>query len=226
MQNKVIKKEFFKKNEIFKNKEFLINANDEILLDENDNKFINTGVYFKLHFRKIEQNLEVNISLYAWCNNKQKYVPLKNSIWREKGFGDSKHIPKIEAYYKRIIENFLILFEKMKYYWQLKEVIHKLENPTFIFHYKLINTFSEEILKKIFIKDFNNYPILNISYLKTNKLSRFNCNYIFLNNYIQGFFIDGIEVCVDLNESNYVIIEDTSNGIVITKEEFLGKIIY
>ena len=36
---------------------------------------------------------------------------------------------------------------------------------------------------------------------------------MFLPNYINGFYINGIEVSVDLDETDYAIIEDDSNVI-------------
>lgn len=229
MQNKFIKKQFFKKDEKFKNKSFLINANDNIFLNEDDNKSIYTGIYFKLYLEKIEQNLKIKILLYAWCNNKQKYVPLKVSIWREKEFGDSKYIPKIEFYYEKIIENFLNIFEQLKYHWQLKEIIYRLENPTFVFHYKLINTFSQDILERIMLRNFKNYPKLNINLLK-NTINSFEINYIILPTYVNGFFMGKpdkyeIEISIDLDKSDFAIIEDFNKGI-ITKDEFLEIIKY
>lgn len=71
--------------------------------------------------------------LYSWCNDSQTYVPLEKSIWIEEGFGDGKYINQIKNHYKKLIEDFLNIFKLIKYYWQLKEIINKLENPTFIF---------------------------------------------------------------------------------------------
>lgn len=210
-------KNFFKSNEKFNNKSFLIDANDEILLDKNDDRKTNSGVYFKLYISKVSNDLKIRLLLYSWCNDTQTYVPLKKSIWSEEGFGAGKYIFKIENHYKKIIENFLSIFRLIKYYWHLKEIIHKLENPIFSFHYKLLNTFSREFLEKFFLEQFNNYPNLNIPLLK-NKLDRYDIPQLFLAHYVEGFYVYGIEVSVDLDESDFAIIEDDSGEI--TKEKF------
>ena len=49
----LVLKNFFKNNEKFNNKSFLIDANDDILLDKNDESKISSGVYFKLYLSKV-----------------------------------------------------------------------------------------------------------------------------------------------------------------------------
>lgn len=66
----------FLENKKFNNKSFFINANDELVL-ENDNK-------------------KVEISL----------VPIDKSIWKDFEFGAGKHIPKIEKLFVCFIINF------------------------------------------------------------------------------------------------------------------------
>ena len=213
----LVLKNFFKENEKFNNKSFLIDANDDILLDKNDDRKTSSGIYFKLYISKVSNDLKIRLSLYSWCNETQTYVPLNKSIWSEEGFGGGKYISKIENHYKKIVENFLNIFRLIKYYWHLKEIIHKLENPIFSFHYKLLNTFSREFLEKFFLEKFHNYPILNIPLLK-NKLDRYDIPQLFLLHYVEGFYLYGIEVSVDLDESDFAIIEDDSGEI--TKEKF------
>ena len=93
-------------------------------------------------------NKKVEISLYSWSNIKQSLVPIDKSIWKDFEFGAGKHIPKIEKHYKSIIDNFLNIFKELKYYWHLKELIHKMEHPIFSFHYKLLNSFSKQLVKQ------------------------------------------------------------------------------
>ena len=76
----------FLENKKFNNKSFFINANDELIL-ENDNK-------------------KVEISLYSWSNIKQSLVPIDKSIWKDFEFGAGKHIPKIEKLFVCFIINF------------------------------------------------------------------------------------------------------------------------
>ena len=214
----LVLKNFFKENEKFSNKSFLINANDDILLDKNDDRKTSSGIYFKLYISKVSNDLKIRLSLYSWCNETQTYVPLNKSIWSEEGFGAGKYLSKIENHYKKIVENFLSIFRLIKYYWHLKEIIHKLENPIFSFHYKLLNTFEKEFLEKFFLEHFDNYPILNIPLLK-NKIDRYDTPQILLPHYIEGLYINGIEISVDLDDSDFAIIEDDSG--VITTDKFL-----
>ena len=213
----LVLKNFFKNNEKFNNKSFLINANDDILLDKNDKSKTSSGIYFKLYLSKVSNDLKIKLLLFSWCNETQTYVVLNKSIWNEEGFGSGKYIPKIENHYKRIVENFLSVFKQIKYYWQLKEIIHKLENPILSFHYKLLNTFSREFLEKFLLKEFDIHPILNVVLLK-NKIDKQNISQIFLPNYTEGLYVYGIEISVDLDDSDFAIIEDDSG--VITTERF------
>uniref|UniRef100_UPI004047A04B hypothetical protein n=1 Tax=Aliarcobacter sp. TaxID=2321116 RepID=UPI004047A04B len=217
----LVLKDFFKVDKVFKNKSYLINANDDILFDKDDDRTTSSGIYFKLFLSKISNDLNIKLLLYSWCNDSQTYVPLEKSIWIEESFGDGKYINQIKNHYKKLIEDFLNMFKLINHYWQLKEIINKLENPTFIFHYKLLNTFSKEILENIVSKHFEIYPILNIPLLKS-KIDKQDISYIFLPDYIQGFYIKGIEVSVDLDDSDFAIIED-DNG-VITKDRFFEVI--
>lgn len=200
----------FLENKKFNNKSFFINANDELVL-ENDNKKVDLGIFFKLILSKKSNDLKVEISLYSWSNIKQSLVPIDKSIWKDFEFGAGKYISKIGNHYKRIVENFLDVFKQIEYYWHLKEIIHKLENPIFSFHYKLLNTFSKQSLEDICLKHFNNYPILNVAILKTKVYDRIHS--LFLPNYVNGFYIFGIEASVDLDETDYAIIENDSKEI-------------
>ncbi len=134
-----------------------------------------------------------------------------------KKVGGGKYISKIENHYKRIIGNFLFVFKQIKYYWHLKEIIHKLENPMCSFHYKLLNTFSREFLEKFLLEEFDIYPILNVPLLK-NRIDRGSFHRIFLPHYTSGFYMNGIEISVDLDDSDFAIIEN--DGCDITRERF------
>lgn len=214
----LVLKNFFKNNEKFNNKSFLIDANDDILLDKNDESKISSGVYFKLYLSKVSNDLKIKLLLYSWCNGTQTYVVLNKSIWNEEGFGGGKYISKIGNHYKRIVENFLDVFKQIEYYWHLKEIIHKLENHIFSFHYKLLNTFSREFLEKFLLEKFDIYPILNVALLK-NRINRQNIPQIFSPHYTSGFYMNGIEISVDLDDSDFAIIEN--DGRDITRDRFL-----
>ena len=95
----------FLENKKFNNKSFFINANDELVL-ENDNKKVDLGIFFKLILSKKSNDLKVEISLYSWSNIKQSLVPIDKSIWKDFEFGAGKHIPKIEKLFVCFIINF------------------------------------------------------------------------------------------------------------------------
>ena len=213
-------KNFFKENENFNNKTFLLNVCDKILLEKSNKSSTYSGVYFKIFISKKSTDLHIKLALFA-LDETSNYVPIKKSIWSQDSFGKGKYIPKIKLHYKKVIKNLLQLFRELKYFGQLKELIYQIENPKLIFHYKLINTFSQEILEKIFLTHFENYPILNIPMLRNYNYSN-NLQYIFLPKYISGFYIDDILVRIS-SKDDFAEIEDVYNG-VITKEKFLHKL--
>ena len=181
-----------------------------------------TGVYFKFDIKKENNDLIYEIELQSWSNDLQKHVRLDQSVWIEDGFLQGKHIPTIVEFYSVIIENFFRYLDTINIYWKLKNFIHTLENPLYQFHYKLLNQFSQETLEKIMKESFDNYPILNI--LLFQKQSITTPEVIFLPHSIDGFYIDGIEVSVDLNESDYPLIEDMDSG-EISGDEFLKRVL-
>ena len=213
-------KNFFKENENFNNKTFLLNVCDKILLEKSNKSSTYSGVYFKIFRSKKSTDVHIKLALFA-LDETSNYVPIKKSIWSQDSFGKSKYIPKIKLHYKKVIKKFLQIFKRLKHFWQLKELIYQIENPKLIFHYKLINTFSQEILEKIFLTHFENYPILNIPMLRNYNYSN-NLQYIFLPKYISGFYIDVILVRIS-SKDDFAEIEDVYNG-VITKEKFLHKL--
>ena len=217
---KIKTKNFFKEKEDFKEKSFLIDAHDEISLEKGNKNSTYSGVYFKIFLSKKSTDLHIKLSLFA-LDETSNYVSIKKSIWSQDSFGKGKYIPKIKLHYKKVIKKFLQFFKRLKYLGQLKELIYQMENPKFIFHYKLINTFSQEILEKIFLSHFENHPILNISMLKKYNYSN-SLQYIFLPKYISGFYMDDILVRVN-SKDDFAEIEDIYNG-VITKKEFLNKL--
>lgn len=219
--HKVIVKNFFKENKDFKNRVFLIDANDEIFLDKNDKKSINTGVYFKIFISKKSNDLDIELSFFA-LDEKLNLVPIEKSIWSQDSFRKEKYISKIRLHYKKTIRNFLQIFNNLENNCQLKELINQMENPKYIFHYKLINTFSQEILEKIFLIHFENYPILNMSKLK-NHIFQDDFSTLFIPKYIKNFYMNNLIVSVNSKKNDFAVIEDIYDG-TITKEKFLNKI--
>ena len=214
-------KNFFKENENLNKKVFLLNVCDEILLEKSNKSSTYSGVYFKIFISNKSTDLHVKLSLFA-LDKTSNLVPIKKSIWSQDSFGKSKYIPKIKLHYKKVIKNLLLIFKQLKHFWQLKELIYQIENPKLIFHYKLINTFSQEILEKIFLTHFENYPILNMSKLK-NHIFQDDFSTLFIPKYIKNFYINNFIVSVNSPKNDFAVIEDIYDG-TITKEKFLNKI--
>jgi len=225
MENKNLykheKRNFFpKENTLIYNKKYLINVNVVIALDDGITTY--TGIYFHFCIKRIKHNLAFSIELYSWSNHEQKYTSIENSIWGEEGFGAGKHIPTIVNYYSNIIKNFyLYLDENICKVSELKELIDKLENPLYSFHYKLLNLLPRQKFENFCKKHFKNYPILNLSLFEENP-SKYSDVLIFIPNYFQGFYINGIEVSVDLDENDFPLIEDDDIG-KISNEEFFRR---
>jgi hypothetical protein len=118
--NKFIIKAFFKKsNEQNWKKNYLINANDEVIID---NKSYEIDAYFNLIFEKKGKDLIVIVQLYSYSNDKQKYVPL------EKIDFDKKNFSSVKEHYDLIIKKFLKgLNDYLKKESDLKEFVHTIE---------------------------------------------------------------------------------------------------
>lgn len=197
---------------------YLINATDDISLQ--DNTITCSGVYFRLGIIKEAKSLIVTIELYSWSNHDQIYTPIKKSIWADESFGRGKYIDTIINHYENIIQNFFSLLAELKHHWQIKDLVYKLEHPSFVFHYKLLNTFTQAELEELYLKHYKNYPIFNIS-LYRSKPSKHDFKYTFLPHVINGFYLHGIEVSVDLNDADVAVIECDEKG-QITKDEFIA----
>jgi len=215
------KVDFYKKDssvELYET--FLLDANDEIVLA--DNSQVNCSIYFKTDIYRKKTTLYVDIALYSWCNNQQDYVPLNKSIWNKDSFGGGLNIPVFETHYNKIISNFFMALEQVKYHWEIKDIIHKFKHPIFVFHYKLLNLFTRQELEEIMLTHFKSYPVFNTSLFykrpKNQALS-----YLLLPNVVSGLYIDGIEISTDLDETDMPIIEDNDSG-AISKKEFLNRL--
>lgn len=218
MEYSILLKKDFLKNITFTKKSFLICASDEILLNKKISEHTVLSIYFKLEIIKNDNNLQVVINLYAWSNNNQKLVPIKDSLWSWSK--DKEKLLIIESHYKTIIENFFSIFKYIENYWQLKELIHKIETKSFLFHYKILNIFQKEIIENIMLKEFKIYQILNIPLLK-NKLYKDDIPHLFLPNYVDVIYFNGMKISVDFDDSDFAVIENVDTGILISQEEFM-----
>jgi hypothetical protein len=216
--NKITIENFFKNMQKDWKKEYLINANDKIILD---NLIKTTDTYFNLTFQKYKDDLIITIKLYAWSNRAQDYVPLKKSTLSEE-----TNIPLIEQHYRPIIQNFL---KGLKGYLNnqscLKEFIDIIENPAVKYHYKLLNTFTKEELDKI-NSLYRHIPELDVCMFYQEYRIKF--PYVFKVEYRNFFYIDSIEISVDLDDNDYARISDFSKDYKyskISKEEALKKLL-
>ena len=200
-------------------KSFLLKVDEYITLD---NQKYASDIFFRLYMIQNLNDLNIDLEIHSWSNALQKNVPLADSMWMENEFGNGEYIDTIEKRLELIINKLLKSLSYFKKEYEIKEFIHKLENPIYSFHYKLLNLFSQDILEKILKSYFDNYPILNTNLLK-NDISRNSIHYLILSHYCDGLYFDNFEISVDLGNSDYPTIEDTNKG-QISKDEFLEVI--
>lgn len=216
---------FFKQNPIedfFKS--YLIEA-EELLLLQDDDTTAYVKICFATIFEKRGLDLHLSIELYAWSNNSQAYVVLNTSNRSE--FDDGKHLQKIYEHYKPLALKLLGYFEHLKSFWHFRELFYRFEHPTFVFHSKLLHTFTQSELEAI-CSQFNfSRPRLNLCLLKHKEtLDKIETD-LFLPHTISGFYFcqeEAIEISVDLNDDEGAIIEQDTRGI-ISKEEFFQQVI-
>lgn len=219
------KHHFFKQNLMDDfSKSYLIEAEDLILLKDENTTHVE--ICFATTFEKRGLDLHLSIELYAWSNNHQAYVVLNASNWSK--FDDGKHLQKIYEHYKPLALKLLVYFERFKSFWHFRELFYRFEHPTFIFHSKLLHTFTQSELEAI-CSQFNfSRPRLNLYLLKHKKtLDKLETD-LFLPHTINGFYFcqeEGIEISVDLNDEEGATIEQGTKGI-ISKEEFMQQVIF
>lgn len=200
---------FAKDNQESCNKTYFIKADD---------------VVFCTKFKRLKKDLIVSIELYGWSNQYHKNTPILTSSWANDLADGKELLPLIERY-SPLAKKLLSYFEQMKYFWEYKECFYRFEHPTIIYHNKLLNTFSNEeisLIAKPF--DFKN-PTLNTASLIPDK-SRLTFTELFLPNYFTGCWFsvgracsNGVEISVDLDDSDYATIE--LDGKTISKDELM-----
>ena len=201
-------------------KSYLINADTHMPTSEGRTTM--TGVYLKFGIEKRDIDLYYNIDIFSWSNEEQEYVPLRNSIWNEKDFCADDFIAQIEDYYSKIIHRFMIYLDKeINTSSKLKELIYRIENPTYIFHYKLLNLFSQTCLEQFQKYNLSNNAVLYIDrIIRTMEDKNKRISHPFLPQYIAGYYIDGIEISTDLDDSDEPLIEDMINGGTLSVQDF------
>lgn len=184
-------------------------------------------VVFCTIFKKRKNDLILIVEIFGWSNKYQKPIPINNSVYAiEFVKSDTFNYEQFLNKYINICKNFFSYLKDLKYFWQYKELFHHLKNPMIMYHYKLINTFTEEELKKIIcIFDFST-PLLNICNFQHPQNRLICISKIFRPHYFNGCYFlvgkscsNGIEISVDLDESDEAVIE--CNEQKITKTELL-----
>lgn len=212
MQTKfeTVKKNIFTKNETnLCTKTYHIKADD---------------IVFCTKFKRKKLDFNISVELYGWSNKYQKHTPILLSSWAY-DLDEGKQLQAIIQKYSPLAKKFITYLKNLKYLWNYKELFYQFDHPNILYHYKLHNTFSLQELEKIIKPSNLKTPILNIPYLQSNPL-RINYNELFLPHYITGCYFcaggicsTGIEISVDLDESDFATIE-TDEG-KISKDQLL-----
>ena len=163
-------------------------------------------VCIELKILKQQSSIDYTLSLFSFSNESQKYVAIENSWFM--GTKIENLIEKIALEYDPILDNFAKVLESIKYGDQLKELLYRMENITYVFHYKLLNMFTQEELEEISSKLYNEIPRLNIALLKSQEDIYWERD-LFLPCYKNGYYayMDEIEISTDLDGSDYPTIE-------------------
>jgi len=175
-----------------------------------DAKSFHIDLYISLDFDKDG----ITAQLLSWSNDKQKQVPLKDSVVYE--FLDDNEYKRFKKYYGDVVKNYLYFLEKtLKTKEQKESYISKILKPKIIFHKKFYNYFNIEILEDLYIKNFTNNPILDIK------------TFEFLSNVVDGFFVGA-----DSNGNNALAVDilddklymDDTEGNKMTSQEVIQRL--
>ncbi len=177
-------------------------------------------ICIELKISKQQSNIDYTLSLFSFSNEAQKYVAIENS-WLI-GTKVENWLEDIALEYKPILDNFANILESIKYADQLKELLYRMENITNVFHYKLLNMFTQEELEAISIRLYKSFPRLNVALLKSQENLSLDSD-LFLPHYHTGFYAHEIEISTDLDKSDYPTIEYEAgdNKSSLTKQEIL-----
>jgi len=178
-------------------------------------------IYIELKIVKIKSLVCYTLSLFSWSNEEGKNVAIENSFLQDVQI--ENFLEQVALEYEPILKNLVKILEAIQYADQLKELIFRLENITYIFHYKLLNMYTQQELEDVFSKKFNIYQKINVSYLKAIEDTLHWQSNLFLPIYLSGFYANGIEVSTDLSRDDYPTIDDCNENKKdsLSKEEIL-----
>jgi hypothetical protein len=200
---------------------YYLKVDDDVI--DSKRKFQPFTLYFKLKIVKKASTIKYAITMMAWSNKEQKNVKL------EKSFYEKKYVKQIKEHFTPIAKMLLIYLSKLDTPTKIKEFMYQAENPFYIFHYKILKSFSKKELKRISKYIGTARLILNIPLLK-HMLYIFNQTgmiqvspHLILPDYMIGLYSEGMEMSVDLNNEDKVLIEQ-DNGKIINSKKFIKKI--
>ena len=125
-------------------KTYRINIYDRFLCDDRE---VSADLVIEL---KIEK-LDFSFQLLGWSNDDQKEIAIEDSF-----YSTIECYESLNKYYSNICNDYLTYLKaNITTQEKLKNFVNELENPKFEFHYKLLNVFSQEQLKRIMRKYFN-----------------------------------------------------------------------
>ncbi|MFW6307381.1 MAG: hypothetical protein ACOC08_01920 [Campylobacterales bacterium] len=185
------------------------------------------NIIFYTAFIRKKLDLTISVELFGWSNTYQENTPLMLSSWVD-DINEGKELNGILEKYSPLAQKFLKYLEEFRYAWEYKELFYQFEHPNIIYHYKFHNSFScKELGRLSNIFDFSSSPILNTASFEANE-GKLSYNELFLPYYFNScfFFTDKacdsgiVEISTDLNESDYVVIENDAQRI--SKEELLS----
>jgi len=197
---------------------FLIDAEHEI---DVDSKPWRIPAYIQLKIVKQATSTHYMLSLFAWSNEKSKNVAIEDSFLQNSRSENLMEVISLE--YEPILDSFVKVLESIKRTDQLKEFIYRMENIVYVFHYKLLNMFTQKELEDV-LNTWGIHPKINTALLKVQKEISWKDN-LFLSNYFYGgFYADGIEISTDLSEDDYPTIDYYNEDLKdnsLTKQEIL-----
>lgn len=155
--------------------------------------------------------MQIKVELYDWSYKLQKLVPIENSVWKDDD-KKIKQLDKVLIHYENIINNFLDIFTHFRYFCQLKEVLNSFETRNYIYHYKLLNTFSKDELEKLCNKLYDIDKRLNTPLLK-NKVATYHRQDILFPDYVDGLSGFNIDISVTFDKKDFAVIKNFDDEI-------------
>ncbi|MCK9161696.1 MAG: hypothetical protein RBQ81_05060 [Arcobacteraceae bacterium] len=212
----MIKKDFFKNLEATLDKSIIFQITD--VYSE-----CYYPIFADIRFKRVANDMSIDLALLSWSNDTQKYATIDKAYFTD--FEDAQDIIEFAAkHYEPIVEKLFAMFKEVRYFWTFKEFFHKAENHTYIIHYKLLNDLPYNKWKEL-LDSMNFTPIIDIPLVKAiDDIRHTTIENIIRPIVFNGFYSNGVEISVDLDESDYPVYEydgDRFKCGKITKEQIM-----